>query len=208
MDILVFAAIAFFIFFKLSKQLGKIDEEEKKQIEEKIAQHKKMTAEVIAAQNNAPKDYQEKIVGFGSTNKDLENSEEQKIISGLNEATKINFLDIIQRCNITAEFFINGVKSAFEMVLKAFATEDSETLKFLLSEKIYLGFENAINQRKNSQTTLITNLIAIEKAEIISASVFENIASVVMKINSKQINYISNNEGKIIEGRKDEIAEI
>ena len=29
-DIIIFAAIAFYIFFKLNKQLGKIDEDEKK----------------------------------------------------------------------------------------------------------------------------------------------------------------------------------
>jgi len=36
----------------------------------------------------------------------------------------------------------------------------------------------------------------------------ENQASIVVKIISKQINYISDKEQKIIEGKKDEISEI
>jgi hypothetical protein len=37
MEILIFAIIAIGIFYKLHKQLGKIDEEEKKTIESKVS---------------------------------------------------------------------------------------------------------------------------------------------------------------------------
>ena len=78
----------------------------------------------------------------------------------------------------------------------------------LLSQKIYEGFENVINQRNSLEQSLTTNLIAIEKAEIISANLSENIASIALKITSKQINYIADKSGNILEGKKDEIAQI
>lgn len=200
MSIIFFAALTFFIFFKLSKQLGKIDEEEKKQIEEKLMQMR------AAMQQQQAQSQQEKIVGGKSTEE--KNLIEEKILASLDAATKENLTGILARCNITAEFFVNGAKSAFEMVIKAFAAADLPVLKFLLSDKIFSGFEAAIQQRKSEEKTLTTNLISIEKSEIISAMMIENIASISVKFVSKQINYISGKDGQVIEGRKDEIAEI
>ena len=201
MSIIFFAAIAAYIFFKLNQQLGKIDEEEKRQIEEKILQSK---ATIDAIQQEILKRTEEqKIVGASSTSQ-----AEEKILLALEDGTKQNLINILQRSNITAEFFVNGAKSAFEMVIKAFCAGDLKTLKFLLSEKIYHGFEAAITQRTSEEKSLTTNLIAIEKTEIISAVMLENIASIVVKFVSKQINYISDKNSNLVEGKKDEICEI
>ena len=94
------------------------------------------------------------------------------------------------------------------MILKAFATNDLQTLKFLLSEKIYQGFAAAISQRQAQEKILTTNLISIEKTEIISALINDNYASIAVKFISQQINYISDKNGQIIEGRKDEIVQL
>jgi len=217
MDILILAAIAFYIFFKLSKHLGKIDEEEKRDIEAKIVQRKaemlKVQQQILnQAQETLQKEtkqqqQQEKVVGQTST-KDKILTSEEKLLASLNEATRQNLLPILQRCNMSAEFFLEGAKSAFEMVLKSFAEGNVEVLKSLLSEKIYQGFETAINSRKVEEKTLTTNLIAIVDAKITSAMMIENTASINVQFVSKQINYISNKAGEIVEGRKDEISEI
>ena len=202
MDILFFAAVALFIFFKLNKQLGKIDEEEKKNILDKIAKRRE---EVIAAQAQVSQQNQQPRLVSPLA---IANPADEKILSALDSNTKQNFLSILQSCNISAEFFINGVKSSFEMILKSFSTADMEILKFLLSDKIYKGFEVAVNQRKASENTLITNVIAVENAEIIAASLVGNMATVTVKIASKQINYISDKNSQIIEGRKDENSDL
>lgn len=201
MDIIFFAAIAFFIFYKLNKQLGKIDEEEKKNIELKVVSARE---KILEAQQVIKQQQQQQ----SSLTIETDNQASEKILNSLDAATKESFSNILSRTNISAEFFVNGVKSSFEMILKAFASSDLETLKFLLSDKIFKGFESAIIQRKSAEKTLITNLISIEKTEIISALIFENNASVAMKIVSKQINYIIDSKGEIVEGRKDEINEI
>jgi predicted lipid-binding transport protein (Tim44 family) len=206
MDILFFAALAFFIFFKLSKQFGKIDEEEKKQIEEKLIQMRAVQEQILAQVKQQEKVANEKIVGASSTS--ITNKEEEKILSELNNITKENLISILQRCNITAEFFISGAKYAFEMVLKAFVSEDLTTLKFLLAENIFTGFEAAINQRKAEEKTITTNLISIKETKILSAVILENTASIVVKFVSKQINYVVDKDGNIVTGRKDEISEV
>lgn len=200
MDILFFAALAFFIFFKLSKQLGKIDEEEKKQIEGRLAQMRVIQDKIIEQVKK------EKIVGEKSTPES--NQEEEKILANLDDSTKESLIKILQKCNLTAEFFLSGAKSAFEMVLKAFASSDSEALKGLLAANIFSGFESAISQRKEEEKTITTNLISIDESSITSASISGKNASIIVKFVSKQINYVSDKEGNVIVGRKDEITEV
>ncbi len=201
MDIIIFAIIAIVIFYKLNKQLGKIDEEEKRSIEDKVSLMRRMQDELLKknSPNNQTQSSQQKLIGQSSTIQGLEN---------LDEATKQNLEAIFASCNISYEFFINGAKSAFEMVLKAFCEGDISTLKMLLSEKNFLAFQKALNQRNVDQQKLTTNLIAIEKAEIISAITLENNASIVVKFVSKQINYICDKDDKVIDGKKDAINQI
>jgi len=202
MDLIILAIITAFIFFRLSKNLGKIDEEEKQQIHKKLLERKKQIEEILErAQKTAnPSSNSEIVVGSKST--------EINDLKDLDKNSQENLDKIFAVCNISYDFFINGAKMAFEMVINAFAKEDLETLKILLSEKIYQGFELAINNRKNLEQKLNTNLISIDKSEIISAILVDNYASIIVKFYSQQINYITDKDGKIIEGKKDEIAKI
>ncbi len=202
MDLVILAIITAYIFFRLSKNLGKIDEEEKNEIHKKLLERKKQIEDILnrAQQNSPSRNQEEKIIGASSTM--------QKEFADLNQATQDNLTKIFEVCNINYEFFINGAKMAFEMIINAFSKDDSETLKNLLSEKIFQGFNSAIEDRKTKEQKLTTNLISIDKVEILSGMLIENQASIVVKIISKQINYISDKEQKITEGTKDEIAEI
>lgn len=199
MDILFFAAIALYIFWKLREQFGRVDEEEKKQVLEKVSRKK----EIIAAVQNQVMAIQKKVV----EQTDAQKQANEKIINSIDEASQENFRKILTLCNISAEFFLIGVKSAFEMTIKSFATADLSTLKLLLSDKVFVGFEQAINHRKTLEQNLISNVIAVD-AKIISASIFENSAVIVISFTSKQINYITDKDGQIVEGRKDEIREL
>lgn len=197
MDILFFAAIAFLIFYKLSKELGKISEEEKKHFENIAA---KRIEEIATIQG--------KIIQKISEITEEQMQAEENILKDLDPATRASFTEILQKSGINAEFFMVGAKSAFEMIIKAFAAGDLVTLRNLLADNIYAGFEAAINARNAQEKTLVTNLISIEKALITSASLANNIASVVVKITSKQINYIADKSGQVVEGKKDEISQL
>lgn len=200
MDIIFFAAVAFFVFYKLSKQLGKIDEEEKKSINDRVAQRKEEMRII-----------QEKLqqrAGQTAQEIEVQDKASEKILETLDEKNRAQFLEILQSAKISAEFFLNGAKSAFEMIIKAFAASDLDTLKMLLAPKIYEGFESAINKRKSEEKTLNTNIIAIEKVEIVSVMKVDNTASVAVRFVSKQINYVTGKNGEITEGRKDAIAHL
>lgn len=203
-DILIFAVIAFYLFFKLSKQLGKIDEGEKKDLESKIQQKLNI---VINPKSSAEA---ERVVGFSSTNEKIDAPILliDPVLQNLDSKIREEFLEIMKRCAISSDFFINGAKSAFEMILKAFSVGDFAVLKLLLSERLFLNFEQVINQRIQQKQTLVTNLISIEKAEVVSAEILGSNASIAIRFRSKQINYLANENGEIISGKRNEIVDI
>ncbi len=204
MDILFFAVIAFYFFFKLNKQLGKIDDEEKQKIQNAIFKKKKELEEIQKTVSNKSED--KLVVGSSSTKGYDKESEE--IISNLNDESKEILEKILKSSKVSLPFFIKGAKSAFEMIIKAFANGDLSELKYLLSDQIYKGFDSAIKTRKSEKQNLVTNIIAIEKAEIVSAMLVEGNASVAVRFTSKQINYVVDEKEKVIEGKKDEINEV
>ena len=76
MEILIFAIIAVGIFYKLHKQLGKIDEEEKRTIESKVSLMKKMQDEFVKKLEDSVKKSvknDEKIKETNQKIKDLKN---------------------------------------------------------------------------------------------------------------------------------------
>ena len=187
MDLIFFAAIAAFFIFKLNKQLGKVDDEEKKKIEELMAKRRQEIKEI---QNKIITQVAQ--VG-ASQSKGLKDEKKDKILDGLDANTKEHLIKILQTFNIGADFFISGAKSAFEMVINAFSKaddDDVETLKFLLSKKIADDFEKSIKQRKEEKKSLVTNIISVEDAQVVSANIEDGFAYVVMKFKSKQINYV------------------
>lgn len=208
MDIIILGLVACFIFYKLSKILGKIDDEERNNIEEKIRKQKEASEQFLNSLNLKKQQDHQEIVTIGSSSTEDINFSDLDL-SNLDNLSKENLSQITKTCNISVKFFINGAKSAFEMIIKAFGAGDLETLKFLLAEKIYKGFEIAVNQRRAENKNLVTNLISIDKAEILSVAIVnQNIASIAVKFISKQINYITNHNNEVIEGKKDEIVEI
>lgn len=205
MDLIILAIITAYIFFRLSKNLGKIDEEEKQEIHKKLLERKKQIEEILdraqksGASNSAPSNL-EKIIGSKSTS--------DSDIEKLDADSQQNLNKIFGACNIDYNFFMSGAKMAFEMVINSFAKDDLETLKMLLSDKIYQGFEMAVKNRQSLNQKLNTNLISIDATQIVSALLIDNFASIVVKISSKQINYITDKDQNIIQGKKDKISEI
>ncbi|MDX2082859.1 MAG: Tim44/TimA family putative adaptor protein [Rickettsiales bacterium] len=200
MDIIFFAAIALYVFWRLRGQFGVMDEEEKKQVNERLLRKK----EIVNAVKNQLVSIQKKLLE--QTEKQKQN--EEAMLSSLDSKSQDQFREALRICNISAEFFLNGVKSSFEMVIKSFASEDLNNLKLLLAEKIYDSFEQVINQRRINEQTLVSNVISIDKADIIKVTMLEKTVLVTIKFISKQINYISEKSGRIIDGKKDQITEL
>ena len=200
MDLIILAAIALFVVLRLKNQLGKFSDEDQQMITKKLEQQKLQALKQFKIKEKED---------FLKANK-RESSEKinSQYIKNLNSKDEENLRTILQQLNLDCDKFIDGAKSAFEMTLVAFAKGDKRTLKALLSEKIYEGFESAIMNRKNDKQKLNTEIISIDDVQITSSNLDNDKAFISVAINSKQINFITDEKNKVIKGSKEQINEL
>lgn len=104
--------------------------------------------------------------------------------------------------------FADGARSAFEMIVQAFASGDKDTLRNLLADDVYEGFSDAIDQRAEDNHTLETTIISIKSGEIIEADMDGRDAVVTMKFVSEQVNVTRDSEDRIVEGDPNQVTDI
>jgi predicted lipid-binding transport protein (Tim44 family) len=104
--------------------------------------------------------------------------------------------------------FVVGARSAFEMVVQAFAAGDLKTLRNLLNDEVYDNFSSAVKQRDEANETLETTIIGIKKAEIIEARVEGKTAFVTVSFLTEQVNVTRDKDGEVIDGDPNRITEI
>jgi predicted lipid-binding transport protein (Tim44 family) len=96
--------------------------------------------------------------------------------------------------------FLKGARAAFEMIVEAYASADKATLRPLLADKVYRGFDGAIDQRQAAGQTLETQLTAVPAAEVVGAEMDASRARITVRFKSEQINLLKDADGKTVEG--------
>lgn len=104
--------------------------------------------------------------------------------------------------------FLTGARAAFEMIVQAYAAGDKDALRPLLADEVFAGFAGAIDQRSADGHTLDTQLMAIEKAEVVDAAMQGNTARVSIRFTSEQVNVVRDADGKEIEGDPTSVEEV
>jgi predicted lipid-binding transport protein (Tim44 family) len=103
--------------------------------------------------------------------------------------------------------FLQGARSAFEMIVHGFAAGDTATLRPLLSDDVYERFAEAIRQRVAAKETQETNIVAVKSQEISDAELQGRTAFVTVKFVSDQVNILRAADGTAIEGGPDQVHE-
>jgi predicted lipid-binding transport protein (Tim44 family) len=104
--------------------------------------------------------------------------------------------------------FVDGAKVAYEMIVQAFAEGDRKSLKTLLSNEVYQGFDQAISAREKAGQTVKSTFIGIEKAEISDARVDGSEVTVTMRLITQLISATYDAEGNVVEGNADTVSEV
>jgi predicted lipid-binding transport protein (Tim44 family) len=98
------------------------------------------------------------------------------------------------------EGFLHGGRSAYEMIVTAFAEGDRKALRPLLSREVYDGFVNAITQREARGETIEFKFVGIDRAEITAAGVKGMTEQITVRFLSKLISATHDKAGKVIDG--------
>ena len=119
-------------------------------------------------------------------------------------------LDAIVRTEpgFDARGFAEGAKSAYEMIVTAFARGDTAMLKGLLSRDVFEGFERAIAERDKRGEKAETTFVSIDKAELVAVENRGNTAQVTVRFLSKLITATRDAAGKVIEGSADAVVDV
>jgi predicted lipid-binding transport protein (Tim44 family) len=99
-----------------------------------------------------------------------------------------------------ADEFLEGARSAHEMVLTAFASGDRGTLRDLLAPEVYEGFDAVLRDREAKNQHAETTLVEAQRTEIKSAEARGHEARVTVRLVSEIISCVKDSEGQMIEG--------
>jgi predicted lipid-binding transport protein (Tim44 family) len=104
--------------------------------------------------------------------------------------------------------FLAGAKVAFEMILHAFTAGDAAALKPLLAPDVLQNFSAAISQRQRDKLTVKFTLVGIVGLELLDAELKGPDARIKLRFNSEQVNVTQDSEGRIVDGHPNEVASI
>jgi predicted lipid-binding transport protein (Tim44 family) len=104
--------------------------------------------------------------------------------------------------------FLTGARSAYEMIVLAFANGDRRALKDLLSTEVYESFESAIKDREKQERKTETRFVSIDKAELVGAEARDRAAQLTVRFVSQMISVTRDKTGTIVDGNPDKVTDI
>ncbi|NKB49293.1 MAG: Tim44/TimA family putative adaptor protein [Alphaproteobacteria bacterium] len=110
--------------------------------------------------------------------------------------------------SFNSESFVEGGRAAFEMIVTSFALGDRETLRPLLSDEVYENFAGAIVERADKGHTMEMTLVGIQTSEIIEASMDGRVAFVATKFVTEQVEVTRDSSGDVIEGDPTKVSTV
>jgi predicted lipid-binding transport protein (Tim44 family) len=104
--------------------------------------------------------------------------------------------------------FLQGARTAFSLIVTAFAKGEVETLRQYLGPDVHSAFERAITVRVAAGQRLETNIVAIKDVEITRARVTGETARLTVRFVSEQCNTTYDDAGQVVDGSATQREEI
>lgn len=201
-DIIVLAAIAIFVLLRLRAVLGhKIGHDQPPPMPRDLPDESDRVVQVQPRQLDAFGERPSAVID--------PTPEAQAILSKLPEEMRTT-IDAMTKLDpsFSLSEFLNGARMAFDMVLDAYAKDDRDTLKMLLSKDVFENFRKDLDAMKKDGKRVETTLVSVLSAELLEARLTRNVAHIVMKFESEQIQVVRDTDGKIIEGDASDIQTV
>ena len=104
--------------------------------------------------------------------------------------------------------FLTGAKSAYEMIITAFAKGDRQTLRSLLSKEVFDSFSQALTDREAQGNRVDTTFVSIEKADITDVQMRGKMLQIAVAFTSKLITATFDKDNKVIDGNPDKVVDV
>lgn len=197
-QILIFAAVAAFLIYRLRSVLGRRTghERQRRHPFEPRGEEARQGAEGRPADNVVHLPERARAEG-----EELPPEAPPSLAAGL---TQVRIADP----GFDAGSFTHGAKMAFAMIVEAFAKGDTGTLRPLLSDDLFDEFSSVIRRRVAQGETHETRLVDMKSAEILEARMDGRTAFVTVKFVTEQINVTRDEQGNVVDGDPDTAHEL
>jgi predicted lipid-binding transport protein (Tim44 family) len=103
--------------------------------------------------------------------------------------------------------FLSGARSAYEMIVTAFAKGDRATLANLLAPDVLDNFSKAIEARLAADETMETALVSIDSATLEDVRLNAGTAQISVRFAAKLISHTRDKAGAVTEGSADSVVD-
>lgn len=115
---------------------------------------------------------------------------------------------VVQDASFDPRHFLSGARSAYEMIVLAFANGDRRSLRDLLSAEVFESFDTVIKDREKHEQKTETRFVSIDKAELVGAELRDRSAQLTVRFVSQMISVTRDKVGTIVDGNPDKVADI
>lgn len=96
--------------------------------------------------------------------------------------------------------FVEGAKSAYEMIETAFFAGDRGSLHMLLDEEVFAAFDAAISAREALGHSCVFTFVGFREVKIVAAGMKNRRAEISVSFEARFISATKDAEGKMVEG--------
>ena len=104
--------------------------------------------------------------------------------------------------------FLDGAKSAYEMIVVSFADGDRPVLQNLLAKDVYDSFAAALAEREKRGEKVETSFVAIDNAAVADAGMRGRFAEITLRFSAQMITATRDSSGAVTEGSADKVVEV
>ena len=115
---------------------------------------------------------------------------------------------VAQDSSFDPRHFLSGARSAYEMIVLAFANGDRRALRDLLSSEVYESFDTVIRDREKHDQKTETRFVSIDKAELVAAEARDRAVQLTVRFVSQMISVTRDKNGTVVDGNPDKVADI
>jgi predicted lipid-binding transport protein (Tim44 family) len=211
---IIFALLAIFVVWKLSSVLGMRTGHEKPPADP----FSRRAGDEGARREPAPVSEGNVIRLPGAANDDNRRAQDQKTAgdtdrwAGFAEPSSPlwNELQTFGRADpgFDPKSFLEGAKSAYEMIITAFAAGNKAVLRGLVADDVFASFSQAIADREARGEKVEMTLVSIDKTSLEHAQVQGSLARLTVIFAVKLITATRDKTGAVIDGSADKVVDV
>ncbi len=187
LEILFFALISAYLFYKLWMVMGQETDEDLERRE-----RRRKVSEDDPQDNVVPLRQKQRATPFSDDQDD-----DFDLKSGAREGLRQLRL---QEPDFDLRGFIQGARSAYQIIVEAYSEGDMDTLKDLVTDQVYQQFDSVIQHQITHEGTITkTKMERIDRSDIEGIEVKDNLAKITIRFRSRQIIITKSASGKIVD---------